>query len=53
MNCFETVAQHLFGIYLTFNTLTSDSKIQVPLFMATYFAIKYHLQDIFKCLKTK
>jgi hypothetical protein len=39
-------------IYLTFNTRISISKIQVPLFMATFFGNKYHLQAIFKCLPT-
>jgi small basic protein len=39
-------------IYLTFNKLISISKIQVPLFMATCFGNKYHVQAIFKCLST-
>jgi hypothetical protein len=29
-----------------FNTCISNSKIQVPLFLATCFVIKYHLQAI-------
>jgi hypothetical protein len=33
-------------IYLTFNTRISISKIQVPLFMATCFGIKYHLLEV-------
>jgi hypothetical protein len=36
----------LFGYLFDLQTHISISEIQVPLFMATYFGIKYHLQAI-------
>jgi hypothetical protein len=54
LRCKHPVCYYIYYlvIYLTFNTRISISKIQVPLFMATCFVIKYNLQEIFKCLPT-